>query len=244
MFQFTGFHSPGYVLTRRYHLRGGLPHSEIHGSKLTRSSPRLIAACHVLHRLLTPRHPPDALLLLERSAVTSRTGPASMHPQSCGHVTVSSIGSDARPLSSHYIRRSHLFTLSKELVFQPAPQGRWNIRIGKPIPTASICRRAGRNHIASYVAKTVVRAVFRKVVGPGGLEPPTSRLSGVCSNQLSYRPAQHPDKSRLRLRRGRDAGTAVIVLRKEVIQPQVPLRLPCYDFTPVADLTVDGYLKS
>ena len=25
---------------------------------------------------------------------------------------------------------------------------------------------------------------------------------------------------------------------KEVIQPQVPLRLPCYDFTPVADLTV------
>jgi hypothetical protein len=30
------------------------------------------------------------------------------------------------------------------------------------------------------------------------------------------------------------------VLRKEVIQPQVPLRLPCYDFTPVADLTVDG----
>ena len=28
--------------------------------------------------------------------------------------------------------------------------------------------------------------------------------------------------------------------RKEVIQPQVPLRLPCYDFTPVADLTVAG----
>ena len=28
------------------------------------------------------------------------------------------------------------------------------------------------------------------------------------------------------------------ILRKEVIQPQVPLRLPCYDFTPVADPTV------
>jgi len=27
-----------------------------------------------------------------------------------------------------------------------------------------------------------------------------------------------------------------------VIQPQVPLRLPCYDFTPVADLTVVGYV--
>jgi hypothetical protein len=33
-------------------------------------------------------------------------------------------------------------------------------------------------------------------------------------------------------------------LRKEVIQPQVPLRLPCYDFTPVADLTVDGCLPN
>ena len=28
----------------------------------------------------------------------------------------------------------------------------------------------------------------RLSVGPSGLEPPTSRLSGVCSNQLSYRP--------------------------------------------------------
>src|SRR5438270_10770140 len=31
-----------------------------------------------------------------------------------------------------------------------------------------------------------------------------------------------------------------IILRKEVIQPHVPLRLPCYDFTPVADPTVVG----
>ena len=30
------------------------------------------------------------------------------------------------------------------------------------------------------------------------------------------------------------------ILRKEVIQPQVPLRLPCYDFGPVADPTVAG----
>lgn len=34
----------------------------------------------------------------------------------------------------------------------------------------------------------------------------------------------------------------MIILRKEVIQPQVPLRLPCYDFTPVADPTVAGCL--
>ena len=28
--------------------------------------------------------------------------------------------------------------------------------------------------------------------------------------------------------------------RKEVIQPQVPLRLPCYDFAPVTELTLNG----
>ena len=32
------------------------------------------------------------------------------------------------------------------------------------------------------------------------------------------------------------------ILRKEVIQPQVPLRLPCYDFTPVIDHTVASAL--
>ena len=32
------------------------------------------------------------------------------------------------------------------------------------------------------------------------------------------------------------------IFRKEVIQPQVPLLLPCYDFTPVIDPTVVGSL--
>ena len=48
-------------------LQGGLPHSEIVGSKLIRSSPTLIAAYHVLHRLCMPRHPPVALKTLDRS---------------------------------------------------------------------------------------------------------------------------------------------------------------------------------
>src|SRR3954470_24254215 len=30
--------------------------------------------------------------------------------------------------------------------------------------------------------------------------------------------------------------------RKEVIQPQLPIRLPCYDFTPVTNPTFDGFL--
>ena len=48
-------------------IEGGFPHSEILGSKLVRSSPRLIAAYHVLHRLIAPRHPPDTLIALDCS---------------------------------------------------------------------------------------------------------------------------------------------------------------------------------
>jgi hypothetical protein len=39
----------------------GFPHSDIPGSKPACGSPRLFAACHVLHRLLAPRHPLYAL---------------------------------------------------------------------------------------------------------------------------------------------------------------------------------------
>ena len=61
-------HFPGFArarlwihrAVRRFYPRG-FPHSEIPGSMPACGSPRLIAACHVLHRLLLPRHPPCAL---------------------------------------------------------------------------------------------------------------------------------------------------------------------------------------
>ena len=37
------------------------------------------------------------------------------------------------------------------------------------------------------------------MVGPGGLEPPTPRLSSVCSNQLSYGPISAASSPALRL---------------------------------------------
>ena len=59
MFQFPGFApSLGWYL----HIAGGLPHSEIRASRDICSLARLIAACHVLHRLREPRHPSCALL--------------------------------------------------------------------------------------------------------------------------------------------------------------------------------------
>ncbi len=44
----------------------GFPHSDIFGSTPVSGSPKLFAACHVLHRLLLPRHPPSALYYLNR----------------------------------------------------------------------------------------------------------------------------------------------------------------------------------
>ena len=86
------------------------------------------------------------------------------------------------------------------------------------------------------------------MVGTGRFELPTSRLSVVRSNQLSYAPvavANHIikfERKRFAGRRHALHAHPLFFLRKEVIQPQVPLRLPCYDFTPVADLTVVGCL--
>ncbi len=87
------------------------------------------------------------------------------------------------------------------------------------------------------------------VVGLGRLELPTSRLSGVRSNHLSYRP-MGADRSKLNREGGANRilhtpqrrSMRHVLHRKEVIQPQVPLRLPCYDFTPITDHTLDACL--
>lgn len=71
------------------------------------------------------------------------------------------------------------------------------------------------------------------MVGLIRLELMTPALSRQCSNQLSYRPNFTFTKEQLVVD-SCQTGT----FYKEVIQPQVPLRLPCYDFTPVIDHTV------
>ncbi len=39
-------------------------------------------------------------------------------------------------------------------------------------------------------------------------------------------------------------GTHKKLLRKEVIHPHLPVRVPCYDFVPIADPTFDSSLTS
>ena len=81
------------------------------------------------------------------------------------------------------------------------------------------------------------------LVGLRGLEPRTSSLSEMRSNQLSYKPNKGYAWS---LRSEFDHNPNLwsgFLLRKEVIQPHLPVRLPCYDLALVTGLTFDGSLS-
>src|SRR5690606_2828150 len=83
MFQFSAF---AYYTMYLQYIR--LPHSEITGSIPICGSPVLIAACHVLLRLLEPRHPPCALLyFLHRPALLLPYG-CCTHPRLSGNASV------------------------------------------------------------------------------------------------------------------------------------------------------------
>ena len=95
----------------------------------------------------------------------------------------------------------------------------------------------------SYAPTFLLLSAKTCLVGLSGLEPLTSRLSGVRSNQLSYRPfcfslRAAPSKLNINQRMCVDLKstrylTISCLHRKEVIQPHLPIRLPCYDFTPI-----------
>ena len=89
MFQFRAFPSYAYLIQRTIpeYCSGGFPHSEISGSTDICSSPKLIAACHVLRRLLMPRHSPCALYSLTFVDVDSISFAAALAPQLIHSVT-------------------------------------------------------------------------------------------------------------------------------------------------------------
>ena len=98
----------------------------------------------------------------------------------------------------------------------------------------------------------------------GGLEPPTPGLQSRCSSQLSYAPGLKSDWKGIKecgagfhvtfsSQGFQPAGATPLPLlrpaavsppgfafltRKEVIQPHLPVRLPCYDFTPLTGRTL------
>ena len=95
-------------------------------------------------------------------------------------------------------------------------------------------------------AELIPPFVGTTMVGLVGLEPTTPALSRRCSNQLSYRPkpdTSYPGNARvagdnLPTTDKCERSNLTAVSRKEVIQPHLPIRLPCYDFTPVTNPAV------
>ena len=70
-------------------------HSEICGSMLACSYPQLIAAYHVLHRLLMPRHSPCALPFLNPNSEEPRS---TCTPPPCSHLLPGPLHRDVEPI--------------------------------------------------------------------------------------------------------------------------------------------------
>ena len=70
--------------------------------------------------------------------------------------------------------------------------------------------------------------------GDEEIRTPDPLLARQVLSQLSYTPI-------LSLYKLSKLNSREFLLRKEVIQPHLPIRLPCYDFTPVIDSTFDDF---
>ena len=157
---------------------------------------------HVLHRLLAPRHPPEAL--------SSLTTSSRIHPSPCSPSLASRPEPATRALDAtfHYFRaRRHLTATAAfarySIVRERARVARrgtgasadsqwsWTDSNRRHLPCkgsalpAELQPRLGAGLDANQSQSCTVSW---RLVGLGRLELPTSRLSGVRSNQLSYRP--------------------------------------------------------
>ena len=106
--------------------RGGLPHSDTSGSKPARGSPKIFAACHVLHRLLAPRHPPDALLLLN---LTGPRGPENLAQDPSNR---------RQNLSNKILTNSHTHTFTPPKNLAAWPGITWTTHRPPPTPATDL----------------------------------------------------------------------------------------------------------
>src|SRR6266850_3407003 len=141
---------------------------------LLSGSPKLIAARHVLRRLLAPRHPPCAL-----SSLTTMQE----HPCAC-----------TRRLPVHTIQLSKNSRRHPGATSLPS-----QLRVLACLSTASaVLREAShspsgadghRTHDPQLAKPVLSQLSYSPIaMGLGRVELPTSPLSGVRSSQLSYRP--------------------------------------------------------
>ena len=173
----------------------GFPIRTSTDQSLVGGSPWLFAATHVLLRLLEPRHPPHTL----SSLVTLNSDPPSVTSGDAKS------RSRSRPSNGLHLAKTSLcdalLTLRIRLSMCFVCAARRASRTRGPAQ-----KRCGADRSRTDDIQLAKLALYHlsyspnkrspvSVVGPGGFEPPTSRLSGVRSSQLSYGPKQ-PDRLR------------------------------------------------
>jgi hypothetical protein len=195
------------------------------------SSPRPIAASHVLHRLLVPRHPPFALdnlttkMLASTMQFTTNNQPTTpqRHP----------------PPATTPTRMPQPKTVCRQAA--PGPKAQPHTL---ECTDCSLRTQQGAQHrppTAPAAPSTPHPAPQKPGTAKAVLEQPATlgrRLTSVSTHE-------HPHPTTT----GRAAGSyptyaGKALLRKEVIQPHLPVRLPCYDFVPIASPTFDSSLPT
>jgi hypothetical protein len=172
------------------------------------SSPRTIAASHVLHRLLVPRHPPCALDNLTNT-----------HIKKSRHKCAQKQKMLASTVQFSTTTRTEAAPHPKA---KPAP----TVQRGHPLRTQ---QRAEPTSSRRNRQACLVFPLFSS-----NPLPPPSTLGEVLEpsttdhERTEHTPVNTPGRRR-----------PVKLLRKEVIQPHLPVRLPCYDFVPIASPTFD-----
>ena len=161
-----------------------MPYSGISGSTPVSGSPKLIATCYALHRPLTPRNPPQALKRLIKIYFLS-------------YFKLYSIVKEhfAYKANTKFCIRTLLKIQSRDDTVFRTPIAALFIIIyeiggGDRDRTYDLLRARQALSRLSYTPKNGISGSHfkKKVVGLDRFELSTSRLSGVRSNQLSYRP--------------------------------------------------------
>jgi hypothetical protein len=144
-------------------------------------SPELIAACYVLHRSLVPRHSPLALF------------PLTFLPYSYNHFCILRRCSATSLLSFYMYRRCIATSLLLSFSGDKGNRTPDILLARQALSQLSYIPRLNRD-THGYRAESRYVSLFN--LGVGGFEPPTSALSGLRSNQLSYTPLfPYNDKS-------------------------------------------------
>ena len=154
--------------------KGGFPHSEMSGSKGARASPDLIAACHVLLRLSTPRHPSGALI---RLIDTQRTSRAVIGSRPCGPTPSHNARSLVTSCQTMFFIKSALKALET-----PGKPFLHNVNHQTPMrEPGETCSAIDRS--PQQPSRAVIKSPQRgcEMVEPDGLEPTTSCLQSTRS---------------------------------------------------------------